>query len=86
MEVCSWQVGGSNGGGGSADGQGGIGVDRAVMLNWPHGGTLWFIDMFGALITLPINWISGPVAAYNASMVNVFVRTTKVLSHIHVHI
>lgn len=38
------------------------------LLNWPHGGTLWFIDLVGALITLPINWASGPVAAYNASM------------------
>jgi hypothetical protein len=38
------------------------------LLNWPHGGTLWFIDLVGALMTLPINWMSGPVAAYNASM------------------
>lgn len=38
------------------------------LLNWPHGGTLWFIDLLGALITLPINWASGPVAAYNAGM------------------
>ena len=38
------------------------------LLNWPHGGTLWFIDLLGALITLPINWLSGPVAAYNSGM------------------
>jgi hypothetical protein len=38
------------------------------LMNWPHGGTLWFIDMLGALITLPINLISGPVAAYNAGL------------------
>jgi len=37
------------------------------MLNWPSGGTLWFIDMMGAIITLPVNVLSGPVAAYNAS-------------------
>ena len=36
------------------------------MLNWPSGGTLWFIDMMGAIITLPVNMLSGPVAAYNA--------------------
>ncbi len=38
------------------------------LMNWPYGGTLWFIDMFGALITLPVNYISGPVAAYNAGL------------------
>ena len=38
------------------------------LMNWPEGGTLWFIDIFGALITLPINLISGPVAAYNAGL------------------
>jgi len=38
------------------------------LMNWPHGGTLWFIDMFGAIITLPVNYISGPVAAYNAGL------------------
>jgi hypothetical protein len=38
------------------------------LLNWPHGGTLWFIDMFGAIITLPVNILSGPVAAYNTGM------------------
>jgi len=38
------------------------------LLNWPDGGTLWFIDAFGAFITLPIQWIWGPVAAYNAAI------------------
>ena len=38
------------------------------LMNWPHGGTLWFIDLFGALITLPVTLISGPVAAYNAGL------------------
>lgn len=35
------------------------------MLTWPGGGSLWFIDTFGALMTLPIQWVAGPVAAYN---------------------
>ena len=38
------------------------------LLNWPEGGTLWFIDMFGALLVLPVTLISGPVAAYNAGL------------------
>ncbi len=35
------------------------------LMNWPEGGTLWFIDMLGAIITLPVYAVSGPVAAYN---------------------
>jgi hypothetical protein len=37
------------------------------LLNWPEGGTLWFIDMLGAIMTLPVYMMSGPVAAYNAA-------------------
>jgi hypothetical protein len=37
------------------------------LLIWPTGGSLWFIDTLGAVLTLPINWAAGPVAAYNAS-------------------
>jgi hypothetical protein len=37
------------------------------LLGWPTGGSLWFIDTFGAILTLPVNWVAGPVAAYNAS-------------------
>ncbi len=37
------------------------------LLIWPTGGSLWFIDTFGALLTLPVNWVAGPVAAYNSS-------------------
>lgn len=37
------------------------------LLNWPRGGSLWFIDLLGALLTLPVQWVAGPVAAYNAS-------------------
>jgi len=38
------------------------------LLNWPDGGSLWFIDMLGALVTFPVHRLSGPVAAYNASL------------------
>ena len=40
--------------------------DHTALLSWPEGGSLWFIDTFGALVTLPINALWGPVAAYNA--------------------
>ena len=36
-------------------------------LGWPRGGSLWFIDIFNAVLTLPVQWVAGPVAAYNAS-------------------
>ncbi|MSQ03705.1 MAG: hypothetical protein EXR71_17765 [Myxococcales bacterium] len=39
--------------------------DHTDLLSWPAGGSLWFIDTFGALLTLPINALWGPVAAYN---------------------
>lgn len=35
------------------------------LLAWPTGGALWFIDTFNALLTLPVQWAAGPVAAYN---------------------
>jgi len=35
------------------------------LLAWPHGGALWFIDTFDAVLTLPIQWLAGPVVAYN---------------------
>ncbi|RME23373.1 MAG: hypothetical protein D6798_13650 [Deltaproteobacteria bacterium] len=38
------------------------------LLGWPSGGQLWFIDAMGGLLTLPINLLWGPVAAYNADM------------------
>lgn len=41
---------------------------RTELLAWPRGGSLWFIDTFGALLTLPIAWLAGPVAAYNSSI------------------
>jgi hypothetical protein len=38
------------------------------LLGWPEGGPLWFIDGFGALLTLPVFVLWGPVAAYNADI------------------
>lgn len=38
------------------------------LLGWPLGGQLWFIDAFGALLTLPVQLLWGPVAAYNADI------------------
>lgn len=38
------------------------------LLGWPNGGSLWFIDVFNGLLTLPIQWIGGPVAAYNGGI------------------
>jgi len=35
-------------------------------LIWPTGGSLWFIDTFGAVLMLPIEMTLGPIAAYNA--------------------
>lgn len=37
-------------------------------LSWPTGGKLYFIDLFGALITLPVSALFGPVVAYNSSL------------------
>lgn len=41
---------------------------RTELLNWPSGGSLWFIDTFNAVLTLPVQWAWGPVAAYNAAI------------------
>ncbi len=41
---------------------------RTDLLAWPNGGSLWFIDFFNAIVTLPVQWIAGPVAAYNAGI------------------
>lgn len=38
------------------------------LLSWPNGGTLWFIDTFNAVLTLPVTLLAGPVAAYNAAI------------------
>ena len=41
---------------------------HTTLLRWPEGGSIWFIDLFGAITTLPVQAILGPVAAYNVSM------------------
>ncbi len=41
---------------------------HTTLLAWPDGGSLWFIDAFGVLLTLPINLTFGPVAAYNCAL------------------
>ncbi len=38
------------------------------LLAWPHGGTLWFIDTVQVLLSLPVQVLGGPAAAYNAVM------------------
>lgn len=38
-------------------------------LGWPDGGQLYFIDLFGALLTLPAQLLLGPVFAYNLGVV-----------------
>lgn len=38
------------------------------LLNWPSGGSLWFIDAFDVVLTLPVQWVAGPIAAYNAAI------------------
>jgi len=42
---------------------------HTALLNWPTGGTLWFIDAFNAVLTLPVQIAFGPVAAVNAALV-----------------
>lgn len=41
---------------------------HTALLNWPQGGSLWFIDSFNATLTLPVQWIWGPIAAVNAAV------------------
>ncbi|MGB0639640.1 MAG: hypothetical protein ACPGTU_09920 [Myxococcota bacterium] len=38
------------------------------LLNWPDGGTLWFIDFMGALMSFPVSHGWGSVAGYNVAM------------------
>jgi hypothetical protein len=43
------------------------------LIAWPAGGSLWFIDTFNVLATLPVLWLAGPTAAYNAAIFANFV-------------
>lgn len=38
------------------------------LMHFPDTSRLFFIDTFGALVTLPVQWLLGPVAALNAVM------------------
>jgi hypothetical protein len=46
---------------------------RTALMAFPEGGRLFFIDTFGALLTLPVQWAAGTVAAYNAAVFGAFV-------------
>jgi hypothetical protein len=46
---------------------------RTSLMAFPQGGRLFFIDTFGALLTLPVQWGAGTVAAYNAAVFGAFV-------------
>lgn len=37
------------------------------LMRFPEASRLFFIDSFGAVVTLPIQWVFGPVVAYNAA-------------------
>ncbi|MEE2751058.1 MAG: hypothetical protein VX519_06490 [Myxococcota bacterium] len=37
----------------------------AHLLGWPEGGVLWFIDSFGAFLTLPFQWLGGAALSFN---------------------
>lgn len=38
------------------------------LMNFPRPGRLFFIDTFGAILTLPVQWLGGPVLAYNTAV------------------
>lgn len=42
------------------------------LMHFPDVSRLFFIDTFGAVITLPVQWVLGPVAAVNAIMFSCF--------------
>lgn len=37
------------------------------LMHFPEVSRLFFIDTFGAVLTLPIQWLAGPVVAYNSA-------------------
>ncbi len=41
---------------------------HAADVGWPAGGSLWFIDTFNAVLTLPVQWLGGPTLAYNTAI------------------
>jgi hypothetical protein len=38
---------------------------HTLLLRFPEGGALWFIDMFGALVSAPLQALAGPAVALN---------------------
>ncbi len=45
---------------------------RTDLMSFPENRRLFFIDSFGAVMTLPIQWLFGPVAAYNGAVFAAF--------------
>lgn len=45
---------------------------RTDLQHFPQSSRLFFIDTFGALISLPLQWLSGPVLAMNAVVIGCF--------------
>lgn len=42
---------------------------RTSLMGAPGGGVLWYVDLVGALVQLPVTWTAGPAAAYNLAIV-----------------
>lgn len=45
---------------------------RTDLMHFPQTSSLFFIDTFGALLTLPVQWLFGPVAAMNCTVFGCF--------------
>ena len=39
-----------------------------TLVGWPEGGSLWFIDLFNAVWTLPFQWLGGAALAMNVAV------------------
>jgi hypothetical protein len=53
-------------------GQGRLPLHTDLMM-FPDGGRLFFIDTFGALLTLPVQWALGAPAAYNTAVFGAYI-------------
>ncbi len=45
---------------------------RTDLQHFPSSSRLFFIDTFGAVLTLPLQWLAGPVAAMNVVVIGAF--------------
>ncbi len=45
---------------------------RTDLQHFPDSSRLFFIDTFGAVLTLPLQWLAGPVAAMNVVVIGAF--------------